>query len=336
MQFHASHVLGLPQRHSLCLAIAGGMSLKAAAAAFNVSPATAHRWWHRWRSASEEERRSLGCLRDRTSRPRRSPRRLSAAEEEPILRARRETNLGPARLAGIVGRARSTIWKVLRRNGLSRRPRGERQSSRRYEWSRPGALLHMDVKRLPRFSRPGHAVTGDRRRSRLWSDKNLAVGYDHLHVVVDDHSRLAYVELHPREDADTNARTLERAVAWFARLGVSPPEAVMTDNAFATCTAAASSKRWRGPAPATSPPRPTPRAGTARRSASSKPSRTSGPTPTAGRTPASEPKPCHRSSATTAADPTAHSETGHPSAAFTTSVGRTARPGVKKSRYSPP
>jgi transposase InsO family protein len=232
MQFHASHVLGLPQRHSLCLAIAGGMSLKAAAAAFNVSPATAHRWWHRWRSASEEERRSLGCLRDRTSRPRRSPRRLSAAEEEPILRARRETNLGPARLAGIVGRARSTIWKVLRRNGLSRRPRGERQSSRRYEWSRPGALLHMDVKRLPRFSRPGHAVTGDRRRSRLWSDKNLAVGYDHLHVVVDDHSRLAYVELHPREDADTNARTLERAVAWFARLGVSPPEAVMTDNAF--------------------------------------------------------------------------------------------------------
>jgi transposase InsO family protein len=232
MQFHASHVLGLPQRHALCLAIEGGMSLKAAAAAFNVSPAAAHRWWHRWRSAGDGERRSLGCLHDRSSRPRRSPRRLSAAEEEPILRARRETGLGPGRLAGIVRRARSTIWKVLHRHGPSRRPRGERQGHRRYEWSRPGALLHMDVKRLARFSRAGHALTGDRRRSRLWSDRNLAVGYDHLHVVVDDHSRLAYVELHPREDADSNARTLERAAAWFAQLGLSPPEAVMTDNAF--------------------------------------------------------------------------------------------------------
>jgi transposase InsO family protein len=90
----------------------------------------------------------------------------------------------------------------------------------------------MDVKRLARFSRPGHAATGDRRRSRLWSDKNAAVGYDYLHVVVDDNSRLAYVELHPREDADTNARTLKRAIAWFAELGLAPPEAVMTDNAF--------------------------------------------------------------------------------------------------------
>jgi transposase InsO family protein len=135
-------------------------------------------------------------------------------------------------LAGIVRRARSTIWKVLHRHGLSRRRRGERQSFRRYEWSRPGALLHMDVKRLARFSRPGHAATGDRRRSRLWSDKNEAVGYDYLHVVVDDNTRVAYVELHPREDAATNSSTLERAIAWFTELGLDPPEAVMTDNAF--------------------------------------------------------------------------------------------------------
>jgi hypothetical protein len=89
------------------------------------------------------------------------------AEEEPILRARRETNLGPGRLAGIVRRARSTIWKVFWRHGLLRRPRGQRQSYRRYEWSRPGALLHMDVKRLARFSVPGHRVTGDRRTKDL-------------------------------------------------------------------------------------------------------------------------------------------------------------------------
>jgi transposase-like protein len=228
MQFHASHALGLPQRHALCLAIERGMTLKAAAAAFSVSPATAHRWWHRWRLADQQARRTRSCLRDRSSRPHRSPRRLSAAEEQPILRARRETNLGPGRLAGIVRRARSTIWKVLRRHGVSRRPRGERQSFRRYEWSRPGALLHMDVKKLPRFRRASHRVTGDR-HDRI---PNRGVGYDHLHVVVDDHSRLAYVELHPREDAGTNLRTLQRALAWFASLGLSPPEAVMTDNAF--------------------------------------------------------------------------------------------------------
>jgi transposase InsO family protein len=228
MQFHASHALGLPQRHALCLAIERGMTLKAAAAAFSVSPATAHRWWHRWRLADQQARRTRSCLRDRSSRPHRSPRRLSASEEQPILRARRETNLGPGRLAGIVRRARSTIWKVLRRHGLSRRPRGERQSFRRYEWSRPGALLHMDVKKLPRFRRASHRVTGDR-HDRI---ANRGVGYDHLHVVVDDCSRLAYVELHPREDAATNLSTLERALAWFASLGLARPEAVMTDNAF--------------------------------------------------------------------------------------------------------
>ena len=228
MDFHANHALGLPQRHALCLAIEGGMTLKAAAAAFSVAPATAHRWWHRFDGASAQERRSLVCLHDRSSRPHRQPRRLSAAEEEPILRARRETNLGPGRLAGIVRRARSTVWKVLLRNGLSRRPRGERQTYRRYEWSRPGALLHMDVKKLGRFRVPGHRVLGAERRH----ERSRGIGWDYLHVVVDDHSRLAYVELHPRENAETNARTLERALRWFGELGLAPPEAVMTDNAF--------------------------------------------------------------------------------------------------------
>jgi transposase InsO family protein len=228
MSTHPRAKLGLAGRCALVEAIEDGMTLRAAAAAFNVAPATAHRWWHRWLAASERERERGSCLNDRSSRPRRQPRRLSAAEEEPILRARRETNLGPGRLAGLVRRARSTIWKVLHRHGLSRRPRGERQSFRRYEWSRPGALLHMDVKRLARFRAPSHRVTGDR-HDRI---PNRGVGYDYLHVVVDDNSRLAYVELHPHEDADTNARTLERALRWFRQLGLSPPEAVMTDNAL--------------------------------------------------------------------------------------------------------
>lgn len=224
MRLHANAKLGLAGRRALVLAIEQGMTLKRAAACFSVSPATAHRWWHRWLEGDCSD----GALHDRSSRPHRQPRRLSAVEEEPILRARRETNLGPARLAGIVRRARSTIWKVLWRHGLSRRPRGQRQSYRRYEWSRPGALLHLDVKKLARFSVPGHRATG----SRSEKERNRGVGYDYLHCVVDDHSRLAYVELHPREDATTNLHTLQRALAFFAELGLEPPEALMTDNAM--------------------------------------------------------------------------------------------------------
>jgi transposase InsO family protein len=222
MQLHANAKLGLSGRHALVCAIEGGLSLRAAAAAFSVSPATAHRWWHRWLAG--ERRRA--ALRDVSSRPHRQPRRLSRAEEEPILRARRETGYGPGRLAWIVDRARSTIWKVLRRHGLSPRPRPPQPPPRRYEWSRPGALLHVDVKRLVRFARPGHRVTGDRQQ------RSRAVGFDYLHCVVDDNSRYAHVELHPREDGETAARVLERALAELTSLGLEPPEAVMSDNAF--------------------------------------------------------------------------------------------------------
>jgi transposase-like protein len=114
MKVHGNAALGPAGRLALAQAIESGMTQKAAAAAFCVAPATAHRWWHRWREASESERRSGSWLRDRPCTPHRQPRRLSAIEEEPILRARRETNLGPGRLAGICRRARSTIWKVAR------------------------------------------------------------------------------------------------------------------------------------------------------------------------------------------------------------------------------
>jgi transposase InsO family protein len=228
MQLHANAKLGPAGRVALVDLIAEGWTFRAAAAALNVSPATAHRWWRRrCESGALANETTSPWFADRSSRPHRQPRRLSAVEEEPILRARQETNLGPGRLAGIVGRARSTVWKVLRRHGLSRRPRGERQSFRRYEWSRPGALLHMDVKKLGRFREPGHRALGIEHKH----ERSRGAGWDYLHVVVDDHTRLAYVELHPREDADTNAATLRRALAWFAELGLQT-EAVMTDNAL--------------------------------------------------------------------------------------------------------
>jgi transposase InsO family protein len=212
----------LAGRYALVRAVEGGASLRAAAAAFSVSPATAHRWWHRWVDGDC----ATEALVDRSSRPRRSPRQLTSAEEQPILRARIETGYGPDRLAVIVGRSASTVWKVLRRASLSPALREPRPRYRRYEWSRPGALLHMDVKKLARFDQPGHHTTGDR------STRSRSVGHDYLHCVVDDHSRFAHVELHPCENAETNARTLERALAKLAELGLDPPAAVMTDNAF--------------------------------------------------------------------------------------------------------
>ena len=231
MKVHANAALGPAGRIALCEFVDQGMTLRAAAAALGVAPATAHRWWHRRQAASPEELACGSWLCDRSSRPRRQPRRLAATEEEPILRARRETGLGPGRLAGICRRARSTIWKVLHRHGLSRRARSPRESYRRYEWSRPGALLHVDMARLARFDRPGHAVTGDRRRNQ--DAKREGVGYVWLHCVVDDHSRYAYVEERSDESAATAAAVLERAIAHFAELGLEPPEALMSDNALA-------------------------------------------------------------------------------------------------------
>ena len=229
MKVHANAALGPAGRLALVEAIQRGMTQKAAAAAFCVSPATAHRWWHRWLEAKPEQRDSGAWISDRSSRPHRQPRRLSAAEEAPILRARRETNLGPGRLAGIVRRARSTIWKVLWRHGLSRRPASPRASYRRYEWSRPGALLHVDMARLARFERPGHRAEGQ----RTGLNRNRGAGYVWLHCVIDDHSRYAYVEQHTDQGGETAAAVLRRAVAHFAELGLQAPEAVMSDNALA-------------------------------------------------------------------------------------------------------
>jgi len=226
MRVHANAKLGPAGRLALVRLIGEGASLRSAARMVGVAVATAHRWWQRWLTASESQRRSGAWAQDRSSRPRRSPRTLAAAEQQRICRARARTNLGPGRLAGLLGRSRSTIHKVLARHGLSRRRRAPRQTFKRYEWSEPGALLHMDVKRLARFQRPGHWAMG-----RAEQHKTRGAGWVYLHVVIDDHSRYLYVEQHPREDAETNARTLERALEHFAELGLRPPRAVMTDNA---------------------------------------------------------------------------------------------------------
>jgi transposase InsO family protein len=228
MYLHANAKLGLAGRFALVAAIEGGRSLRAAAAAFGVSPATAHRWWHRWLEGG----RRLEALLDHSSRPRRSPRLLPADLEERICACRRQTGWGPRLVAGATGFAHSTVWKVLRRHGLSRPPRAPKEPANSYEWPCPGDLLHMDTSRYARFLRPGHRVTGDRsQRSRNWMRPETRVGYDYAHALVDDHSRLAYVELHADERAATVTGFLERALAFFQAQGVAVRR-LMTDNGF--------------------------------------------------------------------------------------------------------
>ena len=227
MHFHRNAKLGLAARHELVLQIAAGSSIRHAAASFNVSSATAHRWSKRWRKASAAERRSLSCLYDRSSRPARSPRRLAPEAEQAICACRRKTGWGPRLVAGATGFCHSTVWKVLHRFGLSRPARRTREPANRYEWPCPGDLLHMDVSEYVRFKRPGHRVTGDRR-----SQDHSPDGVDYVHAVVDDHSRLAYAEILPDARADTAAAFLERALGFYGAHGIAVAR-VMTDNAWA-------------------------------------------------------------------------------------------------------
>ncbi len=135
------------------------------------------------------------------------------------------------RLAGLVPHPPSTIGKVLRRHGCSRlpRPAGAARCARRYERERPGELLHIDTKRLGRFWEPGKRVLGEQAGR---PHKNRRVGWQHLHVAIDDHSRLAYAELLPGQDADSCVAFLERAVAWYREQGIGV-ERLLTDNAKA-------------------------------------------------------------------------------------------------------
>jgi transposase InsO family protein len=227
MNTHPRARLGLAGRHALVAMIGSGASIRAAARAFNVSPATAHKWWHRHRSEGPEG------LRDRSSRPHRSPRMLGSSAQERICELRRRTGWGPRLIAGKTGHPHSTVHRTLARHGISRPPRPKREEPSRYEWPCPGDLLHMDTARYARFERPGHRMTGDRsQRSRRWMRAETRVGYDYCHAIVDDHSRLAYVELHPDERARTVTGFMERALAFFARHGIEARR-LITDNAFA-------------------------------------------------------------------------------------------------------
>ena len=202
-----------------------GQTFAQAAAWANVSKSTVWEWVKRWRAAGPEDRASLACLAERSSRPHRSPARLPAAEEQRICELRRRTGWSPRRIADEVGRPHSTVHQVLRRGGCSRPEPAERPPLIRYQWPCPGQLLHMDVKRFGKFTEPGHAVTGDR------TQRSRRVGWEYVHSIVDDCSRLAYSEIHDDEKAATVTAFTRRALDHLLEHGIVA-ERVMTDNAF--------------------------------------------------------------------------------------------------------
>jgi transposase InsO family protein len=192
-------------------------SVCAAAAAAGVSRKTARKWRTRHRLEG------VVGLRDRSSRPHRSPRRLEPRWEELILELRRARKT-ILQIAAALKLSRSRVARVLRRHGLSRlRALEPVQLVRRYEWARPGDMLHLDIKKLGRIQGVGHRITGVRQSARR------KLGWDFVHVCVDDATRVAYVEVLADEFGSTTAGFFERAVAYYRQLGIRTRR-VLTDN----------------------------------------------------------------------------------------------------------
>ncbi|NIY67014.1 IS481 family transposase [Streptomyces malaysiensis] len=223
---HRNARLTVYGRQLLVERVRSGRPIAHVAAEMGISRATAHKWLRRWRAEGE------AGLHDRSSRPHRTPHRTPAAVEDRVCRLRQDRKLGPARIGPILGLPVSTVHRVLARHGLNRltfldRPTG--QVIRRYERNRPGELVHVDVKKLGRIPDGGgwrvhgRAACPDRRRT---------TGFDYIHSAVDDHSRLAYSEVHSDEKATTCAASLQRAAAFFATYGILRIERVLTDNAW--------------------------------------------------------------------------------------------------------
>jgi transposase InsO family protein len=229
MGLHRNARLGLAGRRRLVADIEAGLSCREAARRRGVSPTTACKWWRRWSEASLEQQRTLACLEDRSSQPHRCPRLLSPGEQARICAARRRSGWGPRLIAGETGHPHATVWRTLRRAGISRPPCEPREQARRYEWPCPGDLLHIDSKRFVRFSRPGHAVTGERQSTGV--QRRMRPGYEWVHSLVDDHSRYAYSELHRDEKAATVTGFVERGLAHFAEQGIETKR-LMSDNAW--------------------------------------------------------------------------------------------------------
>jgi hypothetical protein len=212
-------------RLRLCARIEAGWTNTAAAESMQISRQCAHTWWSRHLDGGPE------ALVDRSSRPYSSPTQTPARVERRIVALRRSRMIGPARLAGIVGVPASTVHRVLVRHGVNRlrwldRPTG--RTIRRIETSRPGELVHIDVKKLAKVPPGGgHRVLG--REARTGSVAKRGLGYTHIHTAIDAYSRLACSEFAGTENTANCVAFLDRAMAWFAARGITV-ERIVTDN----------------------------------------------------------------------------------------------------------
>lgn len=232
MNIHKNARLTPVMRSQVVTRVLGGEPAPAVAATVSVSPRTIWKWVARFRADGP------GALGDRSSRPRRSPRRLPRARVRQIARARRR-RWSSLKIAHHYGLALSTVVTVQRRLGLHRLSRLEPpRPVHRYERRRPGALLHADIKQLVKIRGVGHRIHGDRRR------RARGVGWERVHTVIDDCTRLAYAEVLPDEQAGTTAAFLARAVAWYQHWGIRV-RAVMTDNGGCYCSHAFRAARLR-------------------------------------------------------------------------------------------
>ena len=207
------------------------------AAAMGISRKCVRTWIARFDAEGE------AGLVDRSSRPRTSPKRISAEMEDRIVELRSRERRGPAWIGAELGVPARTVSRVLVRRGQPRLCvldpmtgeviRASKATATRYERSRPGELVHMDVKKLARIPDGGGWRALGRAARETTRDRMTKVGYDYVHSLVDDHSRLAYSEILPDEKGATCAAFLTRAAAYFAAHGITGIERVMTDNAWA-------------------------------------------------------------------------------------------------------
>jgi transposase InsO family protein len=197
--------------------ILDGHSPQAAAAACGASRASGYRLWRRYQQSGWEG------LRDRPPIAKTHPKRLSPEAERQILELRQRTGWGPRALAAALGRPSSTVWRVLRRHGSSRRQRLARPPANRYEHAAAGDLLHIDSKKLGRYWRVGKRALGDGRHH------NRNAGWQHLHIAIDDHSRLGHGEIRPTDGAADCVAALRSAVSFYAENGITIRR-VLTDN----------------------------------------------------------------------------------------------------------
>lgn len=234
MHCHANARLTPRGRAEVFAAVETGMTVVAACLAFRMSRRTYYRWLPRWRAEGE------AGLVDRTSRPRRSPQRMSVATERQVAALREATGFGPDRIGALLGLPASTCHRVLGRLGYLERVR-DREPVVRYEIAEPGGLLHLDTKKLGRIGiGPGHRATGDR------ASRNRGIGWEVLHVAIDAATRVVYAELLPDERGRTTARFLVRAVRWFRAQGITVVR-LLTDNGSAYRSRVfGRARRWLG------------------------------------------------------------------------------------------